>query len=146
MNPAPWLVIEGPRALITGVPFTWATRCDWCQATGTLTSYGTVAIGLAALPRETPRWYLRDDPGPVPAPPERCPACVNPGLCDESAREAVPAWGDATLPLLGRAWAALRGAYPAEADTADRADRRSFQRPAETKPDQERERKGTRDD
>ena len=126
--PAPELAIDGPRAVLTGVRFTWSLRCPWCRRITEVVAEGTVEAGLSVSgSKKTCRWYEKNRPGRLTVP-ACCSYCGQDGaFSGYPSREATAiAHSGTTLPLLNQVWASIRAAYPAEVKLADEANLRTL--------------------
>jgi hypothetical protein len=123
-GPAPALAINGTRAVITGVRFSWMIRCWKCREVAYLhAGGGKILTGLeVSASKKTCRWFETHKPPAMPALPGTCEAC---GETDRPYAFAADRWQALahhnTLPVLNEVWATLRAAYPAFAAKADKA-------------------------
>src|SRR5258708_4749978 len=122
--PAPALAINGTRAVITGVRFSWMIRCWKCREVAYLhAAGGKILAGLdVSVARKPCRWYETHKPPKMPALPGTCEAC---GEADRPYAFAADQWQPRahpnTLPALNEVWRTLRAGFPDLAAKADKA-------------------------
>ena len=112
--------------------FQWSLRCPYCrEITRVGRTDGKVRAGLTvSASAKTCRWYQRDVPGQMPAPPAQCPDCSrHDAYRGYPSREATPVMGGCeALTLLDEAYRHFRATFASEAAAADEAMRRVLQR------------------
>jgi hypothetical protein len=122
--PVPALAVNGTRAVITGVRFSWMISCWKCREVACLhVGDGKILAGLeVSRSGKTCRWYEAHKPPKMPAPPGTCEAC---GETDRPYAFASDRWRALahpnTMPVLDEVWRTLRAGFPDLAAKADKA-------------------------
>jgi hypothetical protein len=76
----PVLTINGSRATISSVLFSWMVRCSTCRKCSYLYSVGQIVIDLNfSTSRKSCKWSYRTFGGKAPLLPAQCPECSSTG-------------------------------------------------------------------